>query len=49
MVRLEHMWIDLCRKENLSLFCAYPRSGFTEDPAKSIAHVCAMHSKTLFG
>jgi hypothetical protein len=46
-VRLEHLWHELCQRESLPLFCAYPKSGFTEDPASSIAHVCSLHSKTI--
>ena len=46
-VRLEQIWTDLCRRESLPLFCAYPKVGFTEDAAQSIARVCAAHSKVL--
>jgi hypothetical protein len=46
-VRLEHLWHRLCEKESFSLFCAYPKSGFTENPSESIARVCAAHSKVL--
>lgn len=48
-VRLEHLWHELCKRETLPLFCAYPKSGFTEDPASSIEHVCSLHSKTFAG
>jgi hypothetical protein len=46
-VRLEHLWTEFCQKESFALFCAYPRTAFTEDPAQSIAHICATHSKVL--
>jgi hypothetical protein len=46
-VRLEHLWHQLCQKESFPLFCAYPRTGFTQEPAESIAEVCAAHSKVL--
>lgn len=46
-VRLEHLWHDLCAKEAFSLFCAYPKIGFTEHPKESLARVCALHSKVL--
>jgi hypothetical protein len=46
-VRLEHLWHHLCEKESFALFCAYPKSGFTEHPAESIARVCAEHSKVF--
>ena len=46
-VRLGYLWTEFCQKESFALFCAYPRTGFTEDPAQSIAHICATHSKVL--
>jgi hypothetical protein len=48
-VRLEHLWHQLCERESFVLFCAYPKSGFTENPAESIARVCAEHSKVFPG
>jgi hypothetical protein len=44
-VQLEHLWARLCKKESFSLFCAYPKAGFTEDAADAIEQVCAAHSK----
>lgn len=46
-VRLEYLWHRLCEKENFPLFCAYPKTGFTQNPAESIAELCAAHSKVL--
>lgn len=46
-VRLEHLWHQLCQQESFVLFCAYPKAGFTEDPAASMARVCAEHSKVF--
>jgi len=46
-VQLEHLWTQMCHREGFPLFCAYPRTGFTQDPAESIAQVCATHSKLL--
>jgi hypothetical protein len=46
-VRLERLWHQLCQRESFALFCAYPKSGFTENPAQSIARVCAEHSKVF--
>jgi hypothetical protein len=46
-VRLEHLWQQLCERESFTLFCAYPKSGFTENPAQSIARVCEAHSKVF--
>jgi hypothetical protein len=46
-VRLEHLWHELCARDSFSLFCAYPKIGFTEHPKESLARVCALHSKVL--
>jgi len=46
-VRLEHLWQDLCQEQNLALFCAYPRCGFTLDSAQSIEDICAAHSRVI--
>jgi hypothetical protein len=46
-VRLEHLWHELCARESFSLFCAYPKVGFTEHPRESLSRICAMHSKVL--
>lgn len=43
-VRLEHLWHALCQSEGFSLFCAYPKVGFTADAAASISELCAVHS-----
>ena len=44
-VRLEHLWHDICQAEGLSLFCAYPKVGFTKDADASIKEICALHSQ----
>lgn len=44
-VRLEHLWTRLCEQESFSLFCAYPKTGFTENANDAIAQVCAAHSR----
>ena len=46
-VHLEHLWNKFCEKESFSLFCAYPKSGFTLDMHSSITHICAAHSKII--
>ncbi len=46
-VRLEHLWHGLCRTEAFSLFCAYPKSGFTRDATESIREICAAHSEVF--
>lgn len=44
-VRLEHLWTRLVHQESFSLFCAYPKTAFTEDANDAIAQVCAAHSR----
>ncbi|MET0855437.1 MAG: MEDS domain-containing protein [Telluria sp.] len=44
-VQLEHLWARLCEKESFSLFCAYPKTGFTEHAVDALEQVCAAHSR----
>jgi hypothetical protein len=46
-VRLEHLWNKFCQNESFCLFCAYPKSGFTEDINVSIGNICGAHSKVI--
>src|SRR5688500_9719040 len=46
-VRLEPLWQGICLNEGLSLFCAYPKSGFTQDANVSIQELCALHSRIV--
>ncbi|HUQ70200.1 MAG TPA: MEDS domain-containing protein [Planctomycetaceae bacterium] len=46
-VRLEHLWHKYCQADGLSLFCAYPKSGFTKDAEDSLGEICAAHSKVF--
>jgi hypothetical protein len=46
-VRLEHLWHNLCHQRGFSLFCAYPKIGFTQDADASIKAICDTHSKVL--
>jgi hypothetical protein len=48
-VRLEHLWNRFCENEAFCLFCAYPRSGFTQDAAESVMHICSAHTKMITG
>jgi len=48
-VHLEHLWNKFCQKQSFCLFCAYPKSGFTEDINTSIMHICGSHSKMISG
>jgi hypothetical protein len=46
-VRLEHLWNRFCENEAFCLFCAYPESGFTQDAAESVMHICSAHTKMI--
>ena len=46
-VRLEHLWNQYCRDCGFCLLCSYPKAGFTNDPAKSVAEICAHHTRFL--
>lgn len=48
-VQLEHLWNKFCEKESFCLFCAYPKSGFTDDINDSLTHICESHSKMISG
>lgn len=46
-VRLEHLWNRLCHGKTFSLFCAYPRSGFTQSTSASIKEIFDAHSRLV--
>lgn len=46
-IRLEFLWQQVCKSQAFSLFCAYPKTGFTEAPQTSIADICAAHSRMI--
>lgn len=48
-VRLEYLWHQLCNTDGFSLFCAYPRIGFTGDSTECISELCDLHSKVIPG
>jgi len=48
-VRLEHLWHRICERDGLSLFCAYPRSGFTQDAESSLREICEVHTRVIPG
>lgn len=48
-VHLEHLWNRFCEQKSFCLFCAYPKSGFTNDINTSIMHICGSHSKMISG
>ncbi len=48
-VQLEHLWNRFHSKNEFSLFCAYPKAGFTADPHTSLKDICACHSRQIDG
>ncbi len=46
-VRLEYLWNNLCKQGTFSLFCAYPKIGFTESPDLAVQAICAVHSRVI--
>ncbi|MEO5600125.1 MAG: MEDS domain-containing protein [Cyclobacteriaceae bacterium] len=46
-VRLEYLWNRFCETEPFKLFCAYPKSGFTQDAQTSLRNICHSHSKLI--
>ena len=48
-VQLENLWNNLHTKEKFSLYCAYPKSGFTQNANDSIHDICCAHSKIIHG
>jgi hypothetical protein len=48
-VQLEHLWNKLAENEEFCLFCAYPKSGFTQTPSESVEDICCTHTKLING
>lgn len=46
-IRLERLWHNLHQRHGFSLLCAYPKTGFTQDPSNSLAEICAAHSRIM--
>ncbi|OSZ76868.1 hypothetical protein CAP36_10555 [Chitinophagaceae bacterium IBVUCB2] len=48
-VHLECLWNKVHEKEDFTLFCAYPKIGFTQNINTSIETICCEHSKIIDG
>jgi hypothetical protein len=48
-VRLEHLWCRLHDRKQFSLYCAYPKNGFTQSAGDSLDTICKAHSKIIDG
>jgi hypothetical protein len=44
-VRLEYLWSELCKRDGVSVFCAYPKIGLTRDLEESLQEVCELHTQ----
>jgi hypothetical protein len=48
-VQLENLWHRLQHENRFCLYCAYPKSGFTQDSNASLEKICNAHSKVIDG
>jgi hypothetical protein len=48
-VQLENLWNKLHHHHDFTLFCAYPKIGFTQDIHNSIESICSVHAKVING
>lgn len=48
-VQLENLWNQLHGKSPFTLFCAYPKIGFTGSASDSIDIICKQHGKVIDG
>ena len=48
-VQLENLWNQLHNRSPFTLFCAYPKSGFTQSATDSIDIICKQHAKVIDG
>jgi len=48
-VKLEQLWNKFCATEAFCLFCAYPKSGFTQNTEISLEHICSTHTMVISG
>jgi hypothetical protein len=46
-VQLEILWNKFMHLQTFTLFCAYPKSGFTENAFDSMLHICQTHTKVI--
>lgn len=48
-VQLENLWNQLHGKSPFTLFCAYPKTGFSQSANDSIDTICKQHAKVIDG
>ena len=47
MMQLEHIWHVYCQRDDLALFCAYPRRGFDARSIDALQGICGAHSRVV--
>lgn len=48
-VQLENLWHRLHSRDKFTLYCAYPKSGFTQSAKDSLDEICKAHSRVIDG
>lgn len=48
-IQLEHLWHQLHSKKNLTLYCAYPKNGFTQCAKDSMETILQAHTRIISG
>jgi hypothetical protein len=46
-IHLEYLWNKFCTNHDFRLFCAYPKSSFTQDINDSMINICNCHTKMV--
>jgi hypothetical protein len=46
-IHLEYLWNKFCSNHEFCLFCAYPKSSFTQDINESMTNICNCHTKMI--
>lgn len=47
VMRLEHLWHVFCQRQEVALFCAYPRRGFDRGSVDALQAICAAHTRVI--
>lgn len=48
-IELEHFWCDFLEEHEVSVYCAYPESGFTDDDGLPLKEIFSSHSTVIGG
>lgn len=46
-VQLEYLWHNMCESEDFALYCAYPMTGFAQDPLDSVREINEAHTRAI--